>query len=106
MAAGKSGLNLTAADVPLVLGMVARGDRKQDIAAWFGVNPARIAEAIAGEYGTPPLPPAHTLPPVGSRGVKGRRARAAIQGALAAPDFAAAKAILTAAANQYDANEP
>ncbi len=106
MAAGKRGLNLSIADIPVALGMVARGDRKQDIAAWFGVNPARIAEAIAGKYGTPPLPPAHTLPPVGSPGVKGRRVRAAIQSALVAPDFAAAKAILTAAAGRYDANEP
>lgn len=38
MAASKSGLNLTAADVPVALGMVARGDRKQDIAAWFDAN--------------------------------------------------------------------
>ena len=54
MAASKSGLHLQAADIPIVLGMVARGDRKQDIAAWFDVNPARIQEAINGDYGTPP----------------------------------------------------
>lgn len=106
MAASKSGLHLQAADIPLVLGMVARGDRKQDIAAWFGVNPARIQEAINGEFGTPPMAPAHALPPIGSPGVKGRRVREAIRAALAAPDLAAAKAILHAAATQYDANEP
>jgi hypothetical protein len=106
MPASNSGLHLQPADVPIALGMVARGDRKQDIAAWFGVNPARIAEAIAGKYGTPPLAPAHTLPPVGSPGLKGRRAREAIRAALAAPDLAAAKVILAAAAKKYDTNEP
>lgn len=89
----------------MVLGMVNRGDRKQDIAAWFGVNPARIAEAIAGDYGLPPMVPANTLPPRGSPGVKGRRVRKAIQDALTAADFSAAKAILKAATAQYDKNE-
>ena len=40
------------ADVKIVLGMAARGDRSHDIAAWFGVNQGRIAEAKSGEYGT------------------------------------------------------
>lgn len=106
MTARKSGLHLEAADIPIVLAMVARGDRKQDIAAWFGVNPARIQEAINGDYGTPPLATGGALLPTGSPGIKGRRARAAIQAALAAPDFPAAKAILSAAAAQYDVNEP
>lgn len=106
MAASKSGLHLQVADIPIVLGMVDRGDRKQDIAAWFGVNPARIQEAINGDYGTPPLATADALLPTGSPGIKGRRVRAAIQAALAAPDFSVAKAILSAAAAIYDANEP
>jgi hypothetical protein len=29
--------------------MLARGDRHHDIAAWFGVNQARIAEVKGGE---------------------------------------------------------
>ncbi|MCG5247966.1 hypothetical protein [Methylorubrum extorquens] len=36
-------------DASLVKGMVARGDRKHDIAAWFGVNQGRIAEVEKGE---------------------------------------------------------
>lgn len=44
-----SGLSLSNKDVSVVLGMVARGDREHDIAAWFGVNQGRIAEAKAGD---------------------------------------------------------
>ncbi|MBV8593773.1 MAG: hypothetical protein JOZ27_05690 [Caulobacteraceae bacterium] len=106
MPARKSGLDLRQSDIPIVLGMVARGDRKQDIAAWFGVNPARIQEAIRGDYGTPPMAQQADLPFTGPPGVKGRRVRAAIDEALVAPDFAAAKAILSAAAQQYDTHEP
>ncbi len=43
-----SGRRLSAHDVSLVKGMIARGDRKHDIAAYFGVNQGRIAEAEQG----------------------------------------------------------
>ena len=46
MSRGKaSGITLTNKDASIALGMVARGDREHDIAAWFGVNQGRIAEA-------------------------------------------------------------
>lgn len=38
MRAPESGIRLSSADAALVKGMLARGDRQHDIAAWFGVN--------------------------------------------------------------------
>lgn len=43
-----SGLTLTAADAALIRGMIERGDRHHDIAAFFGVNQGRIAEIKDG----------------------------------------------------------
>lgn len=106
--AGPSGYALTTADVALVLGMVARGDRSHDIAAWFGVNQGRIKDAKDGKFGNPSAAPQSSLPPSGPPGIKGRRARAAIQqaiGALAGNDAVAAKKILEEARGKYDANE-
>lgn len=45
--APSSGITLSEGDVAIVKGMLLRGDRQHDIAAWFGVNAGRIAE-IAG----------------------------------------------------------
>jgi hypothetical protein len=56
--------------------MAARGDRNHDIAAWFGVNQGRIAEAKEGKFGNPPAAPPNQLPPSGAPGIKGRRLRA------------------------------
>lgn len=39
-----SGIHLTERDAAIVKGMLARGDRQHDVAAWFGVNGGRIAE--------------------------------------------------------------
>lgn len=39
-----SGIHLTDTDAAIIKGMLARGDRQHDIAAWFGVNGGRIAE--------------------------------------------------------------
>ncbi len=44
-----SGISLTKADAALAKGMLARGDRQHDIAAWFGVNGGRIAEIATGQ---------------------------------------------------------
>jgi hypothetical protein len=33
-----SGITLSVADAALIKGMLRRGDRQHDIAAWFGVN--------------------------------------------------------------------
>ena len=40
--ANASGISLTAAHAALVKGMLKRGDRQHDIAAWFGVNGGRV----------------------------------------------------------------
>lgn len=77
-----SGYSLTEADIPTVLGMVARDDRAHDIAAWFGVNQGRIAEAQAGKWGLPPAASPESLPPKGAPGVKGRRLFEAVAKAI------------------------
>ncbi len=43
-----SGVRLTAADAAIAKGMLARGDRQHDVAAWFGVNAGRIADVATG----------------------------------------------------------
>jgi hypothetical protein len=75
--AQRSGIRVTDAELPLILAMVARGDRRHDIAAWFGLNQGRIKQAEDGDYGQPPLAPANQLPPSGSPGPKARDLRRA-----------------------------
>jgi hypothetical protein len=61
-------------DATIVMGMLARGDKNQDICAWFGENPARIVEVENGQaFGEVAAAPAGDLPPKGPPGVKGRR---------------------------------
>lgn len=61
-----SGIKLDSADAALVKGMLARGDRQHDIAAWFGVNGGRIAEIATGaRFSSVPATPAADLPPPG-----------------------------------------
>jgi hypothetical protein len=43
-----SGVTLDSSDAAIIKGMLARGDRQHDIAAWFGVNGGRIAEIATG----------------------------------------------------------
>ena len=56
-----SGITLDTADAVVVRGMLIRGDRQHDIAAWFGVNAGRVAEIASGaKFATgsaAPLPP-------------------------------------------------
>lgn len=61
-----SGLSLTVRDAALIRGMIGRGDRHHDIAAFFGVNQGRIAEIKDG-LRFPGVPAAQTnqLPPRG-----------------------------------------
>lgn len=104
----KSGIVLTADDIPIVLGMIERGDRKHDIAAWFGVNQGRITEAEDGKFGTPPAAQVTTLPPSGPPGIKGRRLRDDAQialNALTKGDATLAAELLAKALDEYDANE-
>ena len=46
--AEKSGITLNEDDASIVKGMLRRGDRQHDIAAWFGVNGGRVAEISTG----------------------------------------------------------
>jgi hypothetical protein len=61
MAKNASGYSVTTPDVPIILGMVNRGDRNHDIAAWFGLNQGRIKGAKDGIYGNPAAPNAESL---------------------------------------------
>ena len=106
-----SGISLDKDDVRIVLGMDARGDRNHDIAAWFGVNQGRIAEAKNGEYGTLEAAPADELPPQGPPGVKGRKLREQVQEAIHCIDsgqpntLEKVKTIPQESSKVYDANE-
>lgn len=94
--------------VRIIKGMIARGDKQHDIAAWFGENQARIVEADAGKFGefTAALP--EDLPPRGAPGPKGRRlyikVKKAIE-ALEAKNDVQALEILLAGTADYDKNE-
>ena len=64
--ASSSGITLTSHDAAVVKGMLARGDRQHDIAAWFGVNGGRIAEIAGGiKFGYVEPCPDERLPPPG-----------------------------------------
>jgi hypothetical protein len=109
--AARSGERVRAADVPIMLAMVARGDRKHDITAWFGLNPGRMADVEAGKHGNPPLAPQNQLPPSGSPGPKARalrRAAAQVEQLLAKGDVASiAKALadIRSAIERFDRME-
>lgn len=77
-----SGIRLGKGDIPIVLGMQKRGDRDHDIAAWFGVNQGRVAEAKDGRYQHIAPAAQSALPPKGPPGLKGRDLRDAVEGAI------------------------
>ncbi|WP_316169406.1 hypothetical protein [Bradyrhizobium sp. SZCCHNRI1058] len=57
---------LSEAEIATVKGMLLRGDRQHDIAAYFGVNGGRIAEISTGQRGVGiSASPADDLPPAG-----------------------------------------
>ena len=64
--APSSGITLTEKDAAIVKGMLARGDRQHDIAAWFGVNGGRIGEIASGrKFRSVAVAPSTALPPPG-----------------------------------------
>lgn len=77
-----SGYQVNQADVPLILAMIARGDRKHDVAAWFGLNQGRIKEVEDGRHGNPAMASEETLPPPGSPGPRARELRHQTEQAL------------------------
>jgi hypothetical protein len=110
MSRGKaSGYRLDREDVAIVLGMQARGDRDHDIAAWFGVNQGRVAEAKEGKFGWVGPAPVDQLPPKGAPGVKGKQLRDAVGRALEQLEQdgvdGMGMAILRRALASYDRNE-
>ena len=46
--ASSSGISVTKVEAAIIKGMILRGDRQHDIAAWFGVNGGRVAEIATG----------------------------------------------------------
>ncbi len=87
-----SGINLSEEDASIVKGMLERGDRQHDIAAWFGVNGGRIAEIATGHtfYHVPkaseediPLPGPY---PAGREAVAAIKALAQAKQAIAAAE--------------------
>jgi hypothetical protein len=61
-----SGIVLSSADAAIAKGMLRRGDRQHDIAAWFGVNGGRIAEIANGTKFSMVVPSDQSkLPPPG-----------------------------------------
>jgi hypothetical protein len=91
------------------MGMVARGDRDHDIAAWFGVNQGRIAEVKDGsKFGSVAAAPTAQLPPKGPPGIKGRRLREDFEQALDAlnnGDQKKALIFIRGGIAEYDQNE-
>jgi hypothetical protein len=56
----------TSEDAAIIKGMLARGDKQSDIAAYWSCNSGRIAETNTGQrYGAVMPAPAHLLPPPG-----------------------------------------
>ncbi len=77
--AESSGVTLDSSDAAIVKGMLVRGDRQHDIAAWFGVNGGRIAEVATGaKFSHVTAVPAADLPPPGPY-LSGRQAQGLIE---------------------------
>jgi hypothetical protein len=57
---------LNEGEIAVVKGMLLRGDKQHDIAAYFGINGGRIAEISTGQTGSSlTASPAEDLPPAG-----------------------------------------
>ena len=103
-------LSVSQEDARIILGMVARGDKNQDIAAWFGINQGRIPETKQGKYGNPQPAPTAELPPKGPTGIKGRRLHGRVQQVILALENGEvgktnALAMLKEAVSNFDQNE-
>lgn len=74
-----SGITLDDYDAAIIKGMLARGDRQHDVAAWFGVNGGRVAEIAAKRrFRHVEAAPTEVLPPPGPY-LSGRGAAKLIQ---------------------------
>ncbi|MFW8636739.1 hypothetical protein [Cribrihabitans pelagius] len=98
---------LTNREAQIVLGMLARGDKHHDIAAWFGENQARVAEVIEGSHGSLSAAPEAELFPKGSPGPKSRRLRGFVNKAIQAlEDGDATKALDELKSGLFHFNKP
>lgn len=62
----RAGIRLSEQDAAIVKGMLARGDRQSDIAAFFKVNSGRICEVNTGmKFADVAAAPLDQLPPPG-----------------------------------------
>lgn len=86
-----SGVTLDETDAAIVKGMLARGDRQHDIAAWFGVNGGRIGEIAAGRKFRSVEPADERLLPPQGPYLSGRESMVALE-ALAEAKRALARA--------------
>ena len=91
--APSSGIMLSDTDAATVKGMLLRGDRQHDIAAWFGVNGGRIAEIATGAKHGSVDAVLETLPPPGPYPC-GKEATAVIQALAAAKEAIDAAAVV------------
>ena len=101
-------MSITNNDARIVLGMILRGDKQHDIAAWFGENQARIVEIEKGSHGALSAAPSNELPPKGAPGPKGRRLRGWVRKALESLESGnveQAKAQLKSGTSDYDKHE-
>lgn len=61
-------MSLNHREIAIIKGMLTRGDKQHDIAAYFGINGGRIAEVKTGQnvdaVGVEPMPE-NQLPPAG-----------------------------------------
>lgn len=95
-------------EASIVLGMVQRGDKRHDIAAWYGENQARVAEVEQGQYGNLTAAPIDELPPKGAPGPKGRRLKSKVLKAVEAletGDATTALQILKGGLSDFAKNE-
>jgi hypothetical protein len=78
MRAEPSGISLTDSEASIAKGMIVRGDRQHDIAAWFGVNGGRIGDISTGrKFASVTAASMDKLPPPGPY-LTGRDAHAAM----------------------------
>ena len=96
MRAESSGISLNVKDAAIIKGMLARGDRQHDIAAWFGVNGGRIAEIALGKRFSWVKAEMADLPPPGpcptwKQAIDAKRALETALSALADAEIAIAK---------------
>ena len=101
-------MTLSTNDAKIIIGMVARGDDQHHVAAWFGENQGRVADALAGKYGTKEAAPKDQLPPSGAPGLKGRRLRYKVNKAIEAlegGDSGTALSLLKEGIENFNRNE-